>query len=174
MAGAPLRALIKKSPKMISESIMALLAQRGATSLVARAPESAGDKGDEGTSQPTVVTPKTLDVEPDSSVNPPKNEVVDLSTEKERKRHRKNTDGSSHSHRKKSKSHSSSKAVGATQPSKAPVTGSFPQAMATAKGHLDQVRKKYLPLCLLPFVFEYALYVLTLDLVLVYFSSACC
>ena len=153
MAGAPLRALIKKSPKMISESIMALLAQRGATSLVARAPESAGEKEDEGTSRPTDITPKTLDVEPDSSVDPPKNEVVALSTKKERKRQCKNTDGSSHSHHKKSKGHSSSKAVDTTRPPKAPVTGSFPQAMATAKGHLDQVCKKRLLLCSLPFVF---------------------
>ena len=118
---------------------MALLAQRGATSLAARALESAGVKGDEEKSRPSNPTPKALDVEPDPSADLPNTEVVDLSTEKERKRHHKGGDDPSHSHRKKSKSSSGSKGTHVAKPPKAPVTGSFPQAVATAKNHLYQV-----------------------------------
>lgn len=139
MAGAPLRAFIKKRPKMMSDAIMALLAQRGATSLAARAPESAGEKGDEETSRPTDPTLKALEVEPVPSAELPSTEVVDLSTEKERKRHRKGDDGPSHSRHKKSKSSSRSKSSGVVKPPKIPVAGSFPQAVTTAKGRLDQV-----------------------------------
>lgn len=139
VAGAPLRALIKKSPKMMSDTIMALLAQRGATSLAARAPESAGEKGDEETSRPSKPIPAIVDVEPDPSAELPSTEVVDLSNEKERKRHRKNGDESSHSHRKKSKSSSRSKSSDVVKPPKVPIAGSFPQAVTTAKNRLDQV-----------------------------------
>lgn len=148
MAGAPLRALIKKSPKMMSDAIMALLAQRGATSLAARAPESAGEKGDEETSRPTKPISQVIEVEPVLSVEVPSTEVVDLSTEKERKRHRKNSDEPSHSHRKKSKSGSRSKSSDTVKPPKAPVTGSFPKAVTTAKNHLDQVSYFFLPVLL--------------------------
>ena len=149
VAGAPLRALIKKAPKMMSDTIMALLAQRGATSLAARAPESAGEKGDEETSRLSKPIPTIVHVEPDSSADPPSTEVVDLSHDKEKKRHRKGGDEASHSHRKKSKSSSRSKSSDVVKPPKIPTTGSFPQAVTTAKNRLDQVCKFICPLLFL-------------------------
>ena len=139
VAGAPLRALIKKSPRMISESLMALLAQRGATSLAAKAPESTGEKGDEETSRPSNLISKVVDVEPDASADPPQKEIVELSPDKERKRLRDDGDGSSRSCHKKSKSSSRSKGADVNKPPKIPVTGSFSQAVAHAKDHLDKV-----------------------------------
>lgn len=57
MAGSRLRSLLASKPKMLSSTLMALMAKKSASSLMTNAPDSAEDKGDE---QSSILSPHLL------------------------------------------------------------------------------------------------------------------